>query len=237
MKKLIGFLLLLTIHTALYGCSTLPANAETTQTQAPTQSKSSAVALVSHPSIGSISEYQQFIATNYADFLDFITYDMIKELGSFVKFTYYFYIDGEYYELTEEAEYVKTEKRYKYLLENSNGQRLLFKVERANEIDKSNIPLLPEAIKSVPNICRIEDAEGVYRYNSLYYYYHNGLLTQTAWINGEYIIKIQSCQNDMSQTIDGDNSIISRLINLETAEAAVAEFNASIAQALAEKAK
>ena len=234
MKKLVGFLLILTVHIALCSCTAMPINTDTAET--PTQSKTTALAMVAQPSIESFSEYEQFIAENYADSPDFITYETIKELGSFVKFAYYDYFDGEYYELTEKAEFIQTNKRYWYLLENSQGKKLFFDIECANGIDRSGIPEFPESVRSTNNLYRIEGANGTYRSGRIYYYYYNDILTQVGWTEGEYLYKIQSCQNDMSQIIDSENGLISRLINIETAEAAVDEFNAKVAAARAEKA-
>ena len=200
-------------------------------TQTPTQSNSSALAMVAHPSIRSFSEYEQFVASYYAEDPEFIAYETIKELGSFVKFTYYFYIDGEYYELNEKAEYAKTNKCYRYLLKNSHGKRLRFSVERSSGIKDTNVSAFPSSVKSTQNLCRLEDANGLYRSNNIYFYYYNGILTQISWIEGEKLIKIQSFENDMLQTAEGDNGFLTRLLSLETAEAAVAEFNAKVIQA------
>ena len=113
MKKLAGFALILTMHIALCSCAAIPMNTNTVPTQTPTQSNSSALAMVAHPSIRSFSEYEQFVASYYAEDPEFIAYETIKELGSFLKFTYYFYIDSEYYELNEKAEYAKTNNCYR----------------------------------------------------------------------------------------------------------------------------
>lgn len=238
MKKAVIQLLLVALLFTFAGCAPgKPANAPQ---QAPTPSNptESAKALVGYPRIENLQEYIRFIETQYIPPEDFITYDMLKELGDFVNFTYYPIIDGKYYKYSEnDRDFAETDARYRYLLKTPGGDRVIIKIYSANIRNSATIKALPSSIDPTQDLCRLDGANGTYSYEDIYYYYIDGTLAQVHWLEGDQIIKLIPWENNFEKHRTTNTGMISELLTLATAKPAVTTFNAQIAQARLRNAK
>ena len=230
MKRTICVLLLLTLLISLSGCTNEPVSNNTQQSEAPRQS-SSAHAMVAHPKVWDITEYEKLITTTYTAPPNFISYNAIRELGNFVNFTYYPTLNGEYYLFSEKTEPKKTDRRYYYVLETDNGDRLKFDVLDIKALDSITACPLPVDAASPQKLLKIENTEGVYKRGNIYYYYSHGTLSDIWWQESSNLIKISAWENSFEKLIHNEHPLILKLTTAETAEAAVAELNAKIAAA------
>ena len=228
MKKIISVLILPVLLVSLSSCAHNAENDHTLQSEAPRQS-SSAHAMVAHPTVRDLAEYEKLITTTYTAPPNFISYNAIRELGNFDGFTYFPTYNGEYYRITEKAEPEKTDHRYYYVLETDNGDRLLFDVLDSKALDSITARSLPDSAKSPQSMLRPKDAEGLYQRGNIYYYYYYGTLSSIWWQEGGNLIRIMAWENSFEKLICNEHPLILKLTTAETAEAAVAEFNAKIA--------
>lgn len=188
---------------------------ETTPTAAGTQGWQS------RPTFTSLEDYEKYVSSG-VESSTFITYDMVKEFGTFASFVDY----G-----------APKCKSYKYGLIDKNGYTLNLHIRSSSEE-----LLIEEELKlfsSTHNTqdMRIYTQNGYQIINDIYFFYNAGNLVSIVWDDGEIRYKIRSGgTKSLSDYSIQKETPLSRLLNAETAEAAVAEFNAKVAQARAEKA-
>jgi hypothetical protein len=177
---------------------------------------------VETPTFETYEEYLAFI--NGFEKLpdDFITYDMLKDIGEFEMFIA-----------------SKSLIEYEYTFKDDNNKRIHMKIEPLpNKIQSSTVVFSDNIIdfrKIVSN--------GERSYNDITYgYYFDGALSTIRWSIGKKLVKL-TCSGDSNSfadyPLDGETTFVSQLLSTQTATAAVQSFNqkveAEIAKNIANK--
>jgi len=173
------------------------------------------------PTFTSLEDYEKYVSSG-VESSTFITYDMIKEFGAFASFVDY----G-----------APKCKSYKYGLIDENGYVLNLHIRSSSEeiIEYKEFELLTNTRNT--NDMRIYTQKGYQIIGKAYFIYNGGELVSIAWKEGDHLFIIRAGKvESLSDYPAEKNTLLTRLLNAETAEAAVAEFNAKVAQARAEKA-
>ena len=222
MKKIVTYLTLIMVL-FLSGCySTEISITSTTSPQIPKQPGTQGISQTSNSPglIRSFEEYSALIPVLKDTFPDFLCYDAIESCGKFIGFGF-----------TARSDSIPA---YQYKLHDKNGLRYSLCVfhEKPQDLDMG---ILEDGDN--PNDLRFhKDSIGYYYIGGIEYAYYEGKLYNIKWQLDQRTIMIQAGSDYIhTSPLDGD-TFISRLLNKETAEAAVAEFNAKVAQARAEKA-
>jgi len=222
MKKFVAhFVLVITL--CLAGCNGVENNAPPTtpheipvQTSAQDISNSNAAPQYTK----SFDEYSCKIPKLKDLYPDFICYDIIESLGGFIGFGH----------ITRN----NSIPTYHYQLLDKNGLRYGLYVFHGNPTDLDMGKL--EDGDDPSDLRFHKDSSGYYYIGDIEYAYYEGKLYNIKWKCDQRTIVLQAGSDYIhTSPLDGD-TFMSRLLNAETAEAAVAEFNAKVAQARAEKA-
>lgn len=179
---------------------------------------------IATPTFERYEEYLKFIDSvkNLPD--DFITYDMLKDIGEFRSFVCGTTFIGYGYNFTDE-----------------NNVRILAKIyPLPNEVE--TYPMVtPDNSSNMRSVTPI-GTWSTYSYNNItYHYYFNGTLAGIEWIIGEKIVYLSMLEPNTfaAYPLDGETTFVSQLLSLQTAEAAVEVFNqkveAEIAKNIADK--
>lgn len=171
------------------------------------------------PTYNTIEGYEKYISA-HPQRDDFITYDMLKDYGSFCLFVN----SGRSDTCTE----------YSYDLIDSMGiETTIFIIPASRQLEEYSVITSMENPKDLRSC---SSKKGVYTANGISYYYSRGKLRRIAWQFDKQWILVDSTNNRYAEYPITDETLVGRLLNTETAEAAVVEFNAKVAQARAEQA-
>jgi hypothetical protein len=216
MKRVLCFVLSLLILAAITGCGKADEpQGETLNTVSNTTPESSLIDInQAIPTFRTLEDYGTYISSG-VDTKSFITYEMVQDYGTFALF----------------ADYGRPKcNTYLYELIDKNGYRLDIDIEPRTPLTE-----VPETATDVQlhnyNDLRTNPAHlSAIKVNNVYYTYYEGKLYSIAWYTDTHIFTIKAGRTVRpSEYPDGETTLISRLLNGETAEAAVAEFNANIA--------
>lgn len=145
---------------------------------------------------------------------DFVSYDELKHLGSFVSFAWISNISGG------------NMSRYQYALEEESGRVLMIRVESTDAL-----PLQTEAAITLPAGAKRSSLSsketGVFQDGGIAYRYTEGSLISVSWENGSHRFTISS--PSLIENGSSEESLVKRLLAPETAQAVVAEFNQATA--------
>lgn len=160
-------------------------------------------------------EYNQNISVLKATYKNFITYDTIKICGAFDDFSHSSKYD--------------TGLAYRYYFEDENSFHYSFSV-----VHGETIGLDMEDLHIHENQADLRfngNHSGYYYVGNVRYAYYEGKLYNIRWTIDDRTILIQAGKDYLHNYPLGVETFMSRLLNAETAEATVAEFNAKIAAA------
>ena len=140
----------------------------------------------------------------------FVSYEMIEDLGSFQTATITIYTDNE------------STSHYSYELIDSNGCKYeLFITENPEDFSNAPKPQFSDLRKNNPN------TSDSYNVNGIHYYYGIVNLDSIAWNsdthNYHLFIRDELYDYDMES-----GTFLSKILNIDTAEQAVADFNKKI---------
>ena len=159
---------------------------------------------------------------------DFISYDMIKEIGNLKNFSTTFF-----------------PSEYKYIVIDKNGMEINVRVQSlSSEISTETIVFSIEN-NSLRNVAPTNnDSRSVFNLNNVSYkYYSSGRLYKIVFVFGGKQMSLGIATNDGKRLadypLDGETTFVSQLLSLQTADAAVEAFNqkveAEIAKNIADK--
>ena len=224
MKHMIRSLFMLATIFIFVGCATQQAVQTTPMiTVDPISSPSAGTqGWQSLPTFTSLDAYEEYIAdrTNIERFL---TYEDIKVLGDF-----HSYIDFGYPKC----------HKYKYGLIDKNGYRVALNIYPISQTEtaQNNSNASLSASKNQDMRTTLANIKS-HAINEIEYAYYEGELRKIAWITNSFRFVVEGDYREAlsEYPTDRQSSFLQRLLNEETAEAAVAEFNTMVAQALAKK--
>lgn len=179
---------------------------------------------IATPTFGKYEEYLKFIGSvkNLPD--DFITYDMLKDIGEFRSFVCDTTFIGYAYNFTDE-----------------NNVRILAKIYPLPSEVKTYPMVTPDNSSNMRSITPI-GTWSTYSYNDItYHYYFNGTLAGIEWSIGTKIVYLSMTEPNTfaGYPLDGETTFVSQLLSTQTATAAVQSFNqkveAEIAKNIANK--
>ena len=201
----------LLISLCFAGCTT-----ELQKASAPSDAIQECVAI---PTFTTIAEYEQYIsAVKQGD--NFISYDMLQNVGRFRTF----------------VNYGRTEPchNYSYGLVDDNGIEISIHVNSLpNDIDKTEKVIL---LEKQDDLRTASTATGVYTDGGIRYYYVDGALKRIEWLYENCLVFIVGPGNTLQTYPNNSNTITGRLLNSQTAQAAVEEFSANVAAVRQDKA-
>lgn len=172
-------------------------------------------------------EYLKFISNVKNPPDDFITYDMLKDIGEFRLFV------GD-----------ETLMGYGYSLIGNNGGTIEVRIQPLPNKIKTYPIAIPDDSSDIRNVVFVE-GWSKFACNNISYYYYNGELGRIGLTIGSCLVELFYSEhpNDpysfAAYPLDGETTFVSQLLSLETAEAAVQSFNqkveAEIAKNIADK--
>lgn len=177
------------------------------------------------PTLLTIEEYNKYIALK-ADSNTFINYEMVKTLGQFVCF-----VDKGHEKCQE----------YLYGLLDKNGYHISLIVYPTTDLATEYKSDPPQSALEHDDMRTNQSRGETCTINGIQYNYYAGNLYSIVWHTDTHRFTIEAGRTiPLSAYPNGMNAtVLSRLLSAKTAEAAVAEFNASVAlarqQAMAEK--
>jgi len=215
MQHILSLFLILAILLSFTACTTQNA----IQTK-PTDTANSTTPTVaagqgwqSLPTFNNLEDYEKYISDGL-DMEGFVTYEMVKSFGRFELFVDY----GR-----------KKGLSYLYGMVDENGYDLNLHIKPLSETDRTEVT----TEKPPHNDLRTsQNRAEFYSVNNILYEYYDGGLYSISWSTNTHSYTIKSGHTVRPYAYTGDKvTLLSRLLNAETAEAAVAEFNAKVAQA------
>ena len=219
MKRIVSSLI---VVLCLLGCQQAATNAPATSSfeTRSTTSKDVTQGSRTPPSFSTKAEYEEYIGSQKGVNEDFIRYETISICGDFNGFS----DSGKY----------STTKGYTYYLKDRNSFSFGLDIVYGTTIGLDMGVL--EFDDNPADLRFHKNDSGFYYVGDIRYAYYEGKLYNIRWSVGEKTALIQAAGGQLHTYPLGGNTFMSRLLNAETAEAAVAEFNAKVAQARAEKA-
>lgn len=176
------------------------------------------------PTFTTLEAYDKYIEDG-VDAETFLTYEEVKTLGDFVCF-----VDTGRPKCHE----------YLYGLADDNGYHFSLFVYPLTKVqgESSDFGDIPPSLAQQDMRTNHSNAES-FSINGIHYMYYNENLHSISWNTPTHRFVIEQGRTEPLSAYPANKhtTFLYTLLNSETAEAAVAEFNASIAQALAEKAK
>lgn len=216
MKKFVVCLIL--IATCLLGCQQKKATLNNTVTDFQSTStiehdasQSSQGLLVFHTQ----ADLENNLETQRSIYKHFINYNTIKEYGNFVRFV--------------SSTGTSPRVGYSYFIEDENGFCCDFHIVHGTTIGL-DMGIL-EADDNPADLRFHKNNSGYYYVGNVRYAYYEGKLYNIRWNIDDRTLLIQRYDDALHTYPMGGDTFMSRLLNAETAEAAVAEFNAKVAQA------
>ena len=181
---------------------------------------------IATPTFETYEEYLEFIgnAKNLPD--DFVTYDMLKEIGDFK----YFICSSPNF------------NSYMYTFIDENNVEIFARVSPLPNEIKTHPIVVPNNINNLRNVLPIGVSSRYSHNNITYGYYFNGELSSIRWAMETKLVTL-SCSGQSNTLadypLDGETTFVSQLLSLQTADAAVEAFNqkveAEIAKNIADK--
>jgi len=227
---------ILVISICLFGCTHTASSYSNNSTASITDTdatdfsfpESAAQQCIAPPSLHSLDEYEEYLDRFIELPADFIHYSAIENCGSFLKFI----------DVTDQANYqhhadgtISGECRaYRYRLVDQSG--IAFNLD-INTVDLSSIRIdTSETIKGAVNLHKCTQSDGYYQLGNILYNYYNSSLEQVILTAGNSTISISLAHDkDFSDYQINADTFLGSLLNTETAEIALAELNAKVAQA------
>lgn len=167
----------------------------------------------------SINEYKQNIPRLNSLFKNFISYDAFEICGTFNDFVY--------------SNSNSIGDGYVYFLKDANNFQYCFHVVHGATIGDLDMGVLSS--HDTPTDLRFNgEHSGYYYVGNIRYAYFEGKLYNIRWDNDDRIFLIQAADAQLHTYPLGGDTFMSRLLNAETAEAAVKEFHTRATSAQAE---
>ena len=246
MKKIISFLLVATIIVILIGCSHDVSNIDThAETQTETQqlstsgteeSASSALACYVIPTFFTYEEYEAYLDRFVELSSDFIHYETFEQCGEFSSFRDLTNLD-EYGFINNDGVWLTVGdcNTYRYDVIDPTGTTIYIHISPAtNYTDRFTSA---KDIGASQNLLQVKYESGDYRYQDILYGFKNGKLVQMLVPCEQSMLSIRRPDFEpFEPSLSENDSFISGLLNTETAGIALAELNAKVAAARAEKA-
>ena len=200
-------------------------------TSAPSKAESSAQACHVIPTFFTLEEYEAYLDCFVELSPDFIPFKVFEKCGIFSSFR----------DLTDRDEYGFTNQEgvwmtigncntYRYDLIDVAGHTIYIHISPAsNYTDRFTSA---RTIADSQNLLKETKENGDYKYKNILYGFKNGKLVQMLVPYEKSMLSIRRPDFEpFEPTFSENDSFISRLVNTETAELALTEFNAKVAQA------
>ena len=176
----------------------------------------------------SLKEYEVYLDSFISLSPDFIHYDQLKTYGEFQDFVDV--TDWQDYSNDADGRIKGNCSKYMYTLIDAEGRKITIYICPASEY--SNEFLHADTLNETNALLSVMKEKTYYKYNDIYYAFRDGNLVQVLFPSGNDIIAISGSDFEPFKEYPiQKNPQIARLLDTQTAEAAVAEFNAKVAQA------
>ena len=187
------------------------------------------------PTLRTLEEYEAYLSRFIEPSSGFIHYDMLKDYGELLAFRDGTYADWGKYVDYPDGRIQGSCSTYTYELLDPAGYTIVIYISPVSEYTK----LLgsSKTLAATQSVHTLKEENGYYKFKDLYYGFQNGEMVQILIPYKQNMISVK--RPDYQPFTDypvENNTFVSKLLNTQTAEAAVAEFNAKVAQARAEKA-
>lgn len=175
---------------------------------------------VETPTFSMYEEYLEFIgnAKNLPD--DFITYDMLKDLGTFKSF-------------------ILSSSSFNYYIYNfidENGVTIAATINPLKNESETYPIVVPDNINNLRKASYIGVSSRYSHNNVTYGYYFNGKLATIRWAMGTTLVILSTygASNTFADyPLDGETTFVSQLLSTQTATAAIEVFNQKVEAELA----
>ena len=172
------------------------------------------------PSFETIADYEKYIASKKTHDKEFIHYETIS-------------LCGDFYGFSDSGKYSAVQGYTYYIIDSQNftfGLSIIYG-------DSIGLDMGTLETEDNPADLRFHGNDNGYYYiGAIRYAYYEGKLYNIRWNVDNKTILIQAAGGQIHTYPIGGDTFMNRLLNAQTAEAAVDEFNAKVAAARAEKA-
>lgn len=168
--------------------------------------------LVQFLTINTLSEYEEHFASK-KEISDFVTYDMIKEIGEFKTFTCRSnFVAGDY-------------SAYHYVLIDSSGIEFMLNIKTVNREDEEKNRTILD-IQPGGNMRKTDaDETGYLYYKDIWYRYSKGKLASVTWYKNNLRFQLTAVSDTFANhPEDAAETFVGKLLSAETAQATIASL-------------